>query len=148
MRKREDSGGRAGGLGTGPPPTCLMGSPLRSPSFPETLQDSLLLSCCCLKPARYFVGPSPAPTQSSTLGVPWAPWSWICPYLHSSPGWPLSLSQINLSTYPSGTDHHECAVTLWEGGPHPQPLSMEAELTPRCTPSCSLGHRWGSSGAP
>lgn len=119
----EEMGGRwREGRRTGHRPTANLPhgvTTLGSPSFPETLQDSLLLSCCCLKPARYFVGPSPAPTQSPTLRVPWAPWSWICPYLPSSPRWRLSLSQINLSTHPSGNDHHECAVTPWEGSPHP-----------------------------
>lgn len=117
----EETGGRWWeGKRTGHRPTPNLPhvvTTLGSPSSPETLQDSLLLSCCRLKPARYFVSPSPAPTQSPDLG---APWSRICPYLSSSPGWPLSLSRINLSTCPSGTDpHHECAVTPWEGGPRP-----------------------------
>ena len=68
---------------------------LGSPSFRETLQDSLLLSCCHLKPT---------PTQSPDLGAPWAPRSCFCPYPPSLPGWSLSLGWVNLLTLPSGTD--------------------------------------------
>lgn len=83
MRKWEDGGreGRRTGAQAHRQPASW-GHHSGVPFLPlETLQDSLLLSCCCLKPARYFVGPSPAPTRAPLLGFPWAPWSWICPHL-------------------------------------------------------------------
>lgn len=93
MRKWEVAGGQEDWAQAANPAHGV--TTLGSPSFPETLQDSLLLSCCC-EACQVLVGPS---LPHSSLGFPGL-LGWICPYLPSSPGWRLSLSQISLSTHP------------------------------------------------